>query len=143
MAEIDKSVLVPYSNAQMFALVEAVEDYPKFLPWCAGTRVTHRTENAMDATIDIRYRGVEQSFTTHNTLFAHDRIQMEFRDGPFSELSGVWSFTPLKPGACKVQLKLHYAFSSRVLEGLVGPVFHYIATSFVDSFTRRAKALYG
>jgi len=142
MPDIDKSVLVPYSAAQMYALVEAVETYPEFLPWCAGTAVRARDAHAMDATIEVRYRGVEQSFTTHNTLEPNASIDMQLRDGPFSALAGTWRFTPLKPDACKVELGLHYTFSSSLLEGLVGPVFQYIASTFVEGFTRRAAALY-
>jgi ribosome-associated toxin RatA of RatAB toxin-antitoxin module len=143
MPDIDKSVLVPYSAAQMYALVEDVAAYPQFLPWCAGTQIRARDPTGMDASVEIRYGGVQQSFTTHNTLFPTERIEMALREGPFSELSGTWRFTPLRADACKVQLSLHYAFSSALLEGLVGPVFHYIASTFVESFTKRAESLYG
>jgi ribosome-associated toxin RatA of RatAB toxin-antitoxin module len=37
---------------------------------------------------------------------------------------------------------MEYAFSSRTLEAVVGPIFNRIATSFIDSFTQRAQALY-
>lgn len=143
MPEIDKSVLVPYSAAQMYALVEDIEAYPEFLPWCAGAELRRRDGNAVDATIEIRFRGIERKFTTHNTLVPNDRIDMELVDGPFSALSGGWSFTELTPTACKVQLRLQYTFSSRLLEGLVGPVFQYIGSTFVEGFTKRAKSLYG
>jgi ribosome-associated toxin RatA of RatAB toxin-antitoxin module len=102
-----------------------------------------READGLDATIEIRYRGVEQSFTTHNRLVPNERIEMQLRDGPFSSLAGTWRFTALKDDACKVELSLCYAFSSPLLERLVGPVFHHIASTFVESFTKRAAALYG
>jgi len=43
---VRKSVLLPYSARQMFELVDRVEDYPRFLPWCGGTEVTRTTPPA-------------------------------------------------------------------------------------------------
>jgi ribosome-associated toxin RatA of RatAB toxin-antitoxin module len=142
MPLIEKSVLVPFSAAKMYTLVEKVEDYPQFLPWCGGASVKPISALAMEASIDIRFKGMAQRFTTVNTLVPDHRIDMALKEGPFSDLDGVWRFTALEDNACKVEFRLEYRFSSRLLEALVGPVFHYIASTFVDSFTKRAFALY-
>jgi ribosome-associated toxin RatA of RatAB toxin-antitoxin module len=143
MPLIEKSVLVPFSAAQMYALVEKVEDYPQFLPWCGGSAVRSRSAEEMEASIEIRFKGIAQHFSTINRLHPFERIDMALKEGPFSALQGGWRFTELEPGACKVEFRLDYRFSSRILEGLIGPVFHYIASTFVESFTKRAYALYG
>jgi ribosome-associated toxin RatA of RatAB toxin-antitoxin module len=142
MAAVQKSVLVGYSAEQMFALVDRVEDYPLFLPWCGGVEVKERSDNRLVATINIQYRGVRQSFTTENINTPPAQMKMNLVDGPFRQLDGLWTFTALRENACKVQFDLHYEFSSRLLEQLIGPVFNMIATSFIDSFTKRAEQVY-
>jgi ribosome-associated toxin RatA of RatAB toxin-antitoxin module len=142
MAVVQKSVLVGYSAQQMFALVDRVEDYPLFLPWCGGVEVKERSENRLVATINIQYRGVRQSFTTENINTPPVQMKMNLVEGPFRQLDGLWTFTALREDACKVQFDLHYEFSSRLLEQLIGPVFNMIATSFIDSFTKRAEQVY-
>jgi ribosome-associated toxin RatA of RatAB toxin-antitoxin module len=142
MAAVQKSVLVGYSAEQMFALVDRVEDYPLFLPWCGGVTVKERSENRLVATINIQYRGVRQSFTTENINTPPVQMKMNLVEGPFRQLDGLWTFTALRENACKVQFDLHYEFSSRLLEQLIGPVFNMIATSFIDSFTKRAEQVY-
>jgi ribosome-associated toxin RatA of RatAB toxin-antitoxin module len=142
MAVVHKSVLVGYSAEQMFALVDRVEDYPKFLPWCGGVEVRERTENKLIATMSINYHGVKQSFTTENTNKPPTSMNMVLIDGPFKHLDGAWMFKPLRADACKVEFDLHYEFSSRILEQIIGPVFNMIANSFVDSFCKRADAVY-
>ncbi|MDB5824423.1 MAG: putative oligoketide cyclase/lipid transport protein [Herminiimonas sp.] len=142
MAVVQKSVLVGYSAQQMFALVDRVEDYPLFLPWCGGVEVKERSENRLLATINIQYRGVRQSFTTENINTPPVQMKMNLVEGPFRQLDGLWTFTALREDACKVQFDLHYEFSSRLLEQLIGPVFNMIATSFIDSFTKRAEQVY-
>ena len=142
MPTVDKSVLLPYSAQQMYELVDRVEDYATFLPWCGGTEVHHRDAEGVEATITIQFKGVSQSFTTRNTNVAGQSIDIRLVRGPFSNLDGLWTFTPLRADACKVEFRLAYAFSNRLLEALIGPVFNIIAGSFIDSFTKRADSLY-
>jgi len=142
MASVHKSVLVPYSAGQMFALVERVEDYPAFLPWCEGAQTLERNTDRALVRIDINYHGVRAHFTTANHNQAPDRIVIELRDGPFRRLDGTWSFRALDASACKVEFDLGYEFASGALEKLIGPVFNHIAESFIDAFVRRAESVY-
>lgn len=136
-------MLVEFSPEQMFALVDDVERYPEFLPWCGGGSVIHRDEKNTRATIHISYRGVRQSFTTENIKEPARAIEMKLVEGPFKTLEGAWHFRPLSDRGCKVEFRLHYEFSSRLLEKLIGPVFSYIANTFVEAFIERARKLYG
>jgi ribosome-associated toxin RatA of RatAB toxin-antitoxin module len=122
----------------MFDLVERVEDYPRFLPWCGDARVLQRGPEGMVATLVIAYRGLNQSFTTENVHERPRAIRMRLRDGPFSALAGEWRFVPLSADACRVEFELEYAFGSVLVGRLVGPVFDQIAATFVDAFVRRA-----
>jgi ribosome-associated toxin RatA of RatAB toxin-antitoxin module len=143
MAEVSRSVLVGYTPAQMYALVDAVEDYPKFLPWCGGATVLHRDAQVTRATIIISYHGIRQSFTTENLKTAPSQMLIRLVEGPFRSLDGNWGFTGLADQGCKVELGLRYEFSSRILEKMVGRVFNHIADTLVDSFARRAEQVYG
>lgn len=143
MSVVQKTVLVGYSAQQMFDLVDAVEEYPRFLPWCSGTTVLHRDAEITRATVRVNYHGAKPSFTTENEKAAPERITMRLVEGPFRVLDGEWRFTPLGEQGCRVDFRLHYEFSSRLLEKLVGPVFHYIANTMVDAFVKRAESLYG
>jgi len=143
MAVVHKSVLLGYGAQQMFDLVDRVEDYPLFLPWCGGVSVQEREAGRLVATIMIQYHGVHHAFTTENTNTPPTAMQMRLVEGPFKHLDASWTFKPLKEDACKIEFDMHYEFSSRLLEQLIGPVFHMIANSFVESFRKRAEAVYG
>ncbi|HEY8101260.1 MAG TPA: type II toxin-antitoxin system RatA family toxin [Burkholderiaceae bacterium] len=143
MAVVHKSVLVGYSTEQMFALVDRVEDYPKFLPWCGMVDVKRQADNKLQATIQINYHGIKQTFTTENTNVPPVSMQMKLVDGPFKHLDGTWIFRSLRSDACKIEFDLHYEFSSKLLEKVIGPVFGKIADSFVDSFCQQAEKVYG
>jgi ribosome-associated toxin RatA of RatAB toxin-antitoxin module len=143
MAQVEKSVLVPYSAEQMFVLVDKVEDYPKFLPWCGGASVDSVAGNVMHATVHIDYHHIKQSFSTENVRQSPINIDMTLKNGPFKHLDGNWRFIPLSDSACKIEFDLRYEFSNKLLEKMIGPVFHYIANSFVDAFIHRAEKIYG
>ncbi len=142
MAFVEKSVLVAHSAEQMFNLVDCVENYPQFLPWCGGASVVEKDTDKVHATVCINYHHIKQSFTTENVRKPPHQIDMTLQDGPFRQLDGCWRFIPLSDSACKIEFRVSYEFSSKLLEKLVGPVFHYIANSFVDAFIYRAEKVY-
>ncbi|WP_456298711.1 type II toxin-antitoxin system RatA family toxin [Chitiniphilus purpureus] len=126
----------------MYNLVERVEDYPKFLPWCGGVEIHARDAVSLDATIRVEFLKAKTFFRTRD-LLSENRIEMQFIDGPFKTLHGQWLFSPLLEDACKIEFSLDYEFSSRTLEAVIGPVFGRIAATFVDAFIARADTLYG
>ncbi len=143
MATVSKSVLVPYSARQMFDLVERVEDYPRFLPWCSGSSVSERSDEGMTATVEIDFKGLRQTFSTVNAHQPGERIDMRLKEGPFSRLQGSWHFVALRDNACKVVFELDYAFAGGIVSRLLSPVFDQIASTMVDAFVRRAEQLHG
>lgn len=142
MAEARQSVLVPYPASCMFDLVDAVELYPQFLPWCSGSEVAYRRSDELQAVVHINFHGMRQHFTTRNSRNPPHEIRMHLVEGPFSMLEGRWQFTDLGAGS-KVGFELRWAFSSRVLGAMAGPVFSQIANTMVEAFVGRAQKLYG
>lgn len=144
MKHVHKQVLIWYSPMQMYGLVIDVERYPEFLPWCSHASIKEQTQDGMRASLGLAMAGVRQEFSTRNTHLPGQRVELELEDGPFSKLHGTWTFAPIGDGqACKVTLDLRYAFSSRTLSALVGPVFDRVAATLVDAFVKRAEQVYG
>ena len=143
MAVINKSALVPYTPNQMFVLVDDVEAYAEFLPWCSSSMVLTRTNNEVTASLEISHSGFQKAFTTRNVYVADSRISMYLVEGPFKKLEGVWQFQALGDQGCKIMLDLEFEFSNRLLGMSFGPLFGQIAGNLVDAFTQRANAIYG
>jgi len=143
MTTINKFALVPYSPAQMYALVDDIDSYSEFLPWCKNARVLSRTEDEVRATLELSKGGVEKAFTTCNRNQKNKMIEMRLVEGPFKCLEGFWRFDALGEDGCKVSLDLEFEFASRMLDLVVGPVFNQVANSLVDSFQQRAVDVYG
>ncbi len=142
MASVKKIVLIEFTPAQMFDLVDRCEDYKQFLPWCGGAEVHERTELQTHATLHVSYHGIKTHFTTRNEKSAPSLMRIRLEQGPFRQLDGTWRFIALGDKACKIEFELHYEFSSRLLEKALGPVFNHIANTFVESFVKRAESVY-
>jgi ribosome-associated toxin RatA of RatAB toxin-antitoxin module len=140
---ISRHALVPYSVEEMYALVAAIEDYPRFLPWCRSTRVLARSDEDVRASIEIARGAFNKSFTTLNRVQLNKMIEMRLVEGPFRHLQGFWRFDVLAPGASKISLDLDFEFESKLVGLALGPVFNQIANSMVDAFTKRAREVYG
>ena len=143
MAMVEKSVLIGRSSLQMFNLVDDVENYPKFLPWCNQTRVEFRDDKKTVATLHINYHSVKSHFTTENEKEIPLRMSIKLVDGPFRRLEGTWHFKALAENACKIEFQLSYEFSSKIFEKIIGSVFSQIANTFVEAFVKRADEVYG
>lgn len=132
-----------YSARQMFELVNNIEDYPRFLPWCHSTEIISRTDTEIVATLEINWKGMRKKFTTRNTLNPYDRMDMNLVTGPLKHMEGIWNFQALNDKACKVLLDLEFEFTGSFIDRLFEPVFQHIANSLVDAFCKRAVELYG
>jgi len=141
MKRISRSALVAHPASRMYALVEDIEAYPSFLPWCVDAKVHERTAGQTRATLTAGVRGVRQAFTTLNRNAPGEAIDMQLVEGPFRRFSAAWRFRALSPQACSIEFTLEYELSSRALARLLEPLFDRIADSMVDAFARRADQL--
>ena len=143
MKKITRSALLPYSAEQMYRLVNDVEAYPEFLPWCGGAQVIEQGESFMVASVTIAKAGIQQTFVTRNHLVPNQRIEMQLIEGPFQSLLGEWEFKALDEQACKVLLDISFEMKSGLLSKAIGAVFEQIASTLVEAFCQRAKQVYG
>ena len=142
MKRIARSAIVEHAAAEMYALVEDIESYPAFLPWCAEAVVHERRPQRTKATLTVGFGGMRHAFTTVNENRPGEAIDMKLVAGPFRRFHGEWRFVPLGAHACRMEFTLEYEFSSRTLGRLLAPLFDGIADSMVEAFVRRAAAVH-
>jgi ribosome-associated toxin RatA of RatAB toxin-antitoxin module len=140
MREVKRSALVNQSPARLFALINDVESYPQFLPWCTHARVESRTLREVVATIGVRQGALHGEFTTRNTLEAHRSVHMQLVSGPFRALEGHWLLTPVEDG-CRIELTMRFAFRHTLTGLLFEAKFAGTVGSLVDAFVARARRL--
>lgn len=143
MTTIQRSALVMFSARQMFELVNNIEDYPRFLPWCRSSQIIHQSETEIEASLEIAWSGMHKTFTTRNGLHPYERIDITLVHGPFRRLEGHWSFMACGEKGCKVNLELEFELAGHFLDVIFQPIFHHIANSLVDAFCKRAVEIYG
>ncbi|WP_020160774.1 type II toxin-antitoxin system RatA family toxin [Methylobacter marinus] len=143
MTVVEKSALVKFSAQQMFDLVNDIEAYPRFLPWCSGSRILKREGDMVEAELVISKGGFKKSFSTRNKIDEGGRITVSLLEGPFSYLEGTWDFMPLREDASKISLNLEFEMPGVLANLAFGAVFNQICNTMVSSFTQRAKEIYG
>jgi coenzyme Q-binding protein COQ10 len=139
--------IVPYSPAQLFALVADVAKYPSFLPWCVAARIRSHVGNLLVADLTIGFGPFRESFTSRVTLVPQDAtghcsIKTEYENGPFKYLHNRWNFAP-HPNGCLVDFYVDFEFRSFVLQKAIGAVFTEAVRVMVNAFLKRARTVYG
>ena len=142
MPIIHREQIVPYTVTQMYDLVDDIENYPAFIPWCVSSRVLQRDTDQVSASLAFSKGGMQKSFSTKNTLAPPNTIVMSLLEGPFKHLKGVWQFSQLSQDSCQVVLDLEFEFANRILSMMFGPVFTHVAQSMVGSFSEQANQVY-
>ena len=143
MTRISKQANVEYSASQMFALVNDIESYPDFLPWCTASSILEQKENALTASVSVAMGKIKQTFTTSNSMQQDSSIRMSLVKGPFKELNGHWQFENDLNGGCAVSLDMQFEFKNKLLKHTLGAAFQKIIDSLVDAFIQRARVIYG
>jgi ribosome-associated toxin RatA of RatAB toxin-antitoxin module len=127
----------------MFVLVDDIQAYPEFLPWCNDAEVHSRSNGVVEATLELHKGSVSKHFTTRNRLAQFESISIELLGGPFRHLSGGWQFKSLNEQGCKVTLDLEFEFSSLIVDMMFGAYFEDTCSSLVEAFTQRAAEVFG
>ncbi len=140
---IQRSALLPYPAQALYDLVNDVERYPEFLPWCASSQVIEASDTHMVASLEVAKAGLSQRFTTRNVLVPGQSIELNLEDGPFEHLHGQWTFKALGEKACKISLDLTFDYAGPLVKATLGPLFTQAANTMVDAFCQRAKELHG
>lgn len=143
MTKVHKTAIVPYSAEQMYVLVNDIETYPQFLPWCKSAQILSKNGTHITACIMMGITGLEKSFTTNNVLQHNHSIEMCLLEGPFSQLHGFWKFQALGQEGCKISFDMQFEIANKLLKMSLGPIFSKIVNSLVDAFVKRANELYG
>lgn len=142
MTIIKRDKVVVYSPRQMFELVNKIEDYPLFVPWCKSSEVLSRDADEIRARLHFSRGGFNKSFTTSNRLQENKMIEIRLLDGPFQQLEGFWRFEPVNDG-CHISLDLEFEFANKLMGTMLTPMFHPIANALVDVFCKHAEKVYG
>ncbi len=141
--QIERHALVPYTPAQMYALVDDITRYPQFLPWCRAAKEVSRTPEAVIASIQVHKGALNTQFTTRNRLLPPQAIHLELVDGPFRTFHGEWRFEDIAGKGSRVTLHLRFAFANPLNAWVLEPVFQHTIGTLLDAFVRRARELYG
>lgn len=142
MPAIKREAVVPFTQEQMYALVDCVHDYSEFVPWCVKSEELSRTDDEVHGKLTFASSGIQKSFSTLNRLQPHKMIELRLVDGPFKQLEGFWIFEVLGENESRITLDLEFEFSSRILAMMFGPVFEQVTSTLVNAFTKRAEEVY-
>jgi ribosome-associated toxin RatA of RatAB toxin-antitoxin module len=141
--KIEREAIVPYLPEQMYHLVDDIERYPSFLPWCQQAKVVLRRETLIEASITVHKAGVTKVLTTRNVVDAPHSVSMTLLEGPFKSFDGAWRFVQVGENGCHVMLCLAFEFQQGWVNRAFAKVFSSIANDLVHAFCQRAHTLYG
>ena len=138
MKSIHKEEDINIDIETIFNLINDIESYPNYLPWCTKSEVREESANTMIGKIFISKSFINWNFSTKNTIKKNESISLELVDGPFQNLTGKWLFSSIDQFNTRVSLDIDYKFKSSIIELSIEPIFSSIMNSILKSFVQEA-----
>ncbi len=137
---VRRTALLPLPAEHLYDIIEAAENYPRFLPWCAGAQLVYRDDSVVSADLRVKWGGMNFEMRTRNPKRRPEYMAIHLERGPFRRFEGEWLLTVLAPDACKVAFNLDYEFDSGLMTRVAGPVFKRLTDTMVEAFIQHALA---
>lgn len=139
MPKHSQTLILPFAAKPLFELVNKLEDYPKFMPFCTAGKVLEEKDDELIGSITLQKGPLSETFTTKNTLYPYEKMILTLVDGPFKQLEGIWTFTEKSDNCTLITLELDYAFNSTIVATLFGSLFQKVASKLMDHFSEYAQ----
>ena len=141
MNVVNQSEDINVNVSLIFDLINNVDRYSSFLPWCSNSSILSNSSSEMTAEIEIAGKPITWKFKTKNNYKVNEIIRIKLVDGPFKNLEGYWKFNSIDDHNTSVSLFLEYEFNSKIIELSLKPIFAGIMSSILDSFISEAFRL--
>ncbi|CAA7403967.1 unnamed protein product [Spirodela intermedia] len=138
--------VIGYSPEQLFAVVEAVDLYEDFVPWCQRSKVLRRNnDGSFDAELEIGFKFMVESYISHIEVKKPKYLKTAVSEsGLFEYLINVWEFNPGSvPGTCDLYFLVDFKFQSPFYRQVASMFFKEVVSRLVGSFTDRCRRIYG
>ena len=143
MKKVSRTAELPYTADQIYQLVNDVDAYPEFLPWCEQASVLNQADDHLTATVTMAAGKIKQSFTTQNKMIPGKRISVTLLEGPFRHLNGTWEFIDNDDNQCTVKVYMEFEFSNRLMRMAFDKFFSHLVETLIETFNKRARHVYG
>lgn len=136
--QIKKEAIILKDIETVFKIVNKVDLYKNFVPFCIDSVILSEDTNKMKARLDFNLKGLSTSFTTENTIKENEYIEMKLVDGPFKYLDGKWEFKKISDKTI-IFLTVNYEAESKIVEYTIGKSLEKITNYLVQAFVEESK----
>lgn len=146
MSHIQRQKKVIFSVEQMYALVNDINSYQTFVPYCSDSRVISSDDHEMTASLTFSFMGLQQTLTTQNKLKPNEAIILNLVSGPFKYLKGFWRFEPISNDdsfSSLIKMDIEFDMSLGPMMMIIEPIMQQTIENLVEIFLKRAKEIYG
>lgn len=123
---IQRKLILPYSQEVLYSLIANIAAYPIFIPGCSTAKILEQTPEFVRAELTVGYGPFKETFISNVYLTPLTAIEAIGEEGPFHHLKVVWNLQTRVPQETEVDFFLEVEFKSKLLERIVSKMINRV-----------------
>lgn len=139
MIKEKRTFCAPYPAQQLFDMIQDVERYPDYVPYCVAIRVKERHSDHWIVDNHYRWGPISRTFRTRAEFFPPHEIHVLSQErGPFG-LDVVWHFEAISNNKTRVSFEMSFQSDVRVLSRFVHKIVEEGADNLEKAFIKHTQ----
>ena len=124
---------------EVFKVLNNVEDYQSFIPYCSESKIIEQTETAIKASLEMSLLNTSSEFISDNTFKKNEFINMKVVKGPFRSFHAKWLFDYISENKTGLTFQMRYSISNPITELMFSKNIDVVSQRIVEAFKKRIE----
>ena len=124
---------------EVFNVLNDVEDYQSFIPFCSESKIIEQTETIIKASLVLSFLNTSSEFISENRFKKNEFINMEFVKGPFTSFHAKWLFDSISENKTDLTFKMSYSISNPITELMFSKNIDVVSQRIVEAFKSKIE----
>jgi len=125
---------------EVFDVLNNVDDYESFIPFCSQSEIIDEQDNAITASLKLSFLGSSSEFITQNEFKRNEFIDMNLVKGPFNSFNATWLFKPINEDETQMTFKMTYSINNPITDLIISKNIDTVSERIIEAFKQKIEA---
>ena len=125
---------------EVFDVLNNVDDYESFIPFCSQSEIIDQQGNAITASLKLSFLGYSSEIMTQNEFKRNEFIEMNLVKGPFNSFNASWLFKPINDDETQMTFQMTYSINNPITALIISKNIDTVSERIIEAFKKKIEA---